>query len=124
MAGYDRWKRLTTAEHIGEHLWGRRQELLDTLPAPADPAVHIPLVLPEDEGFHGICAANGCRYLGPYRNAETATRGDAKRHATQRNVRRVPRCSGPLPLPGTSVGVIPAAAEVHHRPDRQRALDA
>jgi len=85
MAGYDRWKRLTTAEHIGEHLWGRRQELRDAIPAPTDPAEHTPLVLPDDEGFHGTCAANGCRYLGPYRNTETAARGDAKRHATQRN---------------------------------------
>lgn len=68
MAGYGRWKRLTTAEHIGEHLWGRRQELIDAVPAPADPAEQTPLVLPDGEGFHGICAANGCRYLGPYRD--------------------------------------------------------
>jgi len=61
------------------------QELIDALPESATAAAHTPLVLPEDEGFHGVCAANGCRYLGPYRDTETAARGDAKRHATQRN---------------------------------------
>ncbi len=85
MAGNDRWKRLTTAGHIGEHLWERRQDLLDALPAPADPDLHTPLVLPDGEGFHGVCSANGCRYLGPYRDTEAAARGDAQRDATQRN---------------------------------------
>lgn len=27
---------------------------------------HTPLVLAGGEAFHGICAAYGCRYLGPY----------------------------------------------------------
>ncbi len=85
MAGYGRWKRLTTAEHIGEHLWERRQDLLDALPKTATAAAHTPLVLPDGEGFHGICGANGCRYLGPYRDTETAARCDTKRHGTQRN---------------------------------------
>jgi len=41
MAGCDRWKRLTTAEHVGEHLWQRRRELIGAVPESAT-AARIP----------------------------------------------------------------------------------
>ncbi len=81
MAAYSRWKRLTTAERIGEQLWEQRAALVKALPSQPEPDEHTPLVVPQAEGFFGACAARGCRYLGPYRETEITARG-AKRHCT------------------------------------------
>lgn len=85
MAGYDRWKRLTTAVQMSETLWRKRCVAVAALPVHHAATDHAPLILPDDDYFHGVCAAEGCRYLGPDRPNERAALGDARRHSTQRN---------------------------------------
>lgn len=90
MAAFDRWKRATVAISISEELWARRKAEVSALPTRPDPTRHGPtdhaaLVLDDDGTFHGICAAEGCRFLGAGRVAPAQALGDARRHATQRN---------------------------------------
>jgi len=85
MAAYDRWKRQTTGEHIAETLREQRDSLVQALPIQPGPEDHQPLVIVDDEGFRGTCAAHGCRYLGAYRETVNAATGDAKRHCTARH---------------------------------------
>lgn len=85
MAAYDRWKRQTTGESIAETLRAQRDALVQALPTQAGREDHQPLVIVDNEGFRGSCAAHGCRYLGAYRETVNAATGDAKRHCTARH---------------------------------------
>ena len=85
MAAFDRWKRATVAVSISAELWARRNAEVSALLTQHGPTDHVALVLDEDGAFHGICAAEGCRFLGTDRDTAALALGDARRHATQRN---------------------------------------
>jgi len=85
MAAFDRWKRATVAISISAELWARRKAEVSALPTRHGPTDHAALVLDDGGTFHGICAAEGCRFLGTDRVAPAQALGDARRHATQRN---------------------------------------
>ena len=87
MAAFDRWKRATVAVSISAEVWARRKAEVAALPTRHGPTNHaaLVLVLDDDGTFHGICAAEACRFLGTGRVAPAQALGDARRHATQRN---------------------------------------
>jgi len=85
MAAFDRWKRATVAVSISAELWARRDAEVSALPTQHGPTDHVALVLDDDGIFHGICAAEGCRFLSTDRVTAAQALGDARRHATQRN---------------------------------------
>ncbi len=83
MAAFDRWKRATVAVSISAELWARRNAEVSALPTRHGLTDHVALVLDDGGLFHGICAAEGCRFLATARVTAAQALGDARRHATQ-----------------------------------------